>query len=201
MAGFNNLINTPVPFTVPNGGTGAQTFTANGILLGNGTGAVSASSALTNGQLLIGDTSSAPVAATLTAGTGISISNGAGSITITNTAAAGGLATVNQTTASVTMAINTQFINTSSGNAQVTYTLPSTAAQGSIFRIVGVTGNTGGWVLQCASGQTAWVGNVACSAAGTWTSGAATDVISFICTVANTVFVAFDGATQDLAYT
>ena len=41
----------------------------------------------TNGQLLIGSTSANPVAATLTAGTGITVTNGAGSITI---AASGG---------------------------------------------------------------------------------------------------------------
>lgn len=41
--------------------------------------------ALTNGQLLIGSTGDAPVAATITAGTGISVSNGAGTITIGNT--------------------------------------------------------------------------------------------------------------------
>lgn len=40
------------------------------------------STTLTNGQLLIGNTGSAPTAAGLTAGTGIAITNGAGSITI-----------------------------------------------------------------------------------------------------------------------
>ena len=41
----------------------------------------------TNGQLLIGSTGVAPVASTLTAGTNVTITNGAGSITI---AASGG---------------------------------------------------------------------------------------------------------------
>lgn len=200
MAGFNNLINTPVPFTVPNGGTGATTLTNHGVLLGNGTSAVSATSALTDGQLLIGNTGNAPSLATLTAGTGISITNGAGSITITNTAS-GGLSTVNQLTSTVTMVVNTQYINTGTANSQVTYTIPATAAQGSIFRIVGVTGNSGGWVLQANTGQTVWIGSQACSTAGTWASGAATDVLSVVCTVANTVFVAFDGVSQDFAWT
>ena len=48
------------------------------------------SGAGTNGQLLIGSTGADPVLATLTAGTGIDITNGAGSITITNTGGAGG---------------------------------------------------------------------------------------------------------------
>jgi len=40
---------------------------------------------LTNGQLVVGSTGASPVAATLTGGTGISVSNGAGSITIAST--------------------------------------------------------------------------------------------------------------------
>ena len=67
---------------VASGGTGATTFTLDGILYGNGTGAVQATSALTNGQLLIGSTGSAPVAASLTAGTNIYLTTGAGSLTV-----------------------------------------------------------------------------------------------------------------------
>lgn len=66
---------------VANGGTGATTLTSNGILVGNGTSAVSATT-LTNGQILIGSTGNAPVAATLTDGSGVSITEGAGTITI-----------------------------------------------------------------------------------------------------------------------
>ncbi len=68
--------------SVARGGTGTNTFTAGGILLGNGTGAISDTGVLTNGQLLIGDGSGAPTVGTLTQGTGITVTNGAGSITI-----------------------------------------------------------------------------------------------------------------------
>lgn len=59
-------LTTGVTGTLPvaNGGTGAATLTANGVLLGNGTSAVSAV-ALSGDQLLRGVTSSAPTAATL----------------------------------------------------------------------------------------------------------------------------------------
>src|SRR5581483_3702624 len=50
---------------------------------------IASTAAPTNGQLLIGSTGAAPVLASLTAGTGISITPGAGSITITNTGAGG----------------------------------------------------------------------------------------------------------------
>jgi len=67
---------------VAHGGTGAATLTDGGILVGAGTSAITALAVLTNGQLLIGDGSGAPAAATLTAGEGIDITNGAGSIEI-----------------------------------------------------------------------------------------------------------------------
>ena len=68
--------------TVANGGTGATSLTDGGILLGSGTGAITATAVLTNGQLLIGDGTGDPTVATLTAGEGIDVTNGAGSITI-----------------------------------------------------------------------------------------------------------------------
>jgi hypothetical protein len=77
---------------VADGGTGAATFAANGILYGNTTSAVQVTAALTDGQLLIGSTGLAPVLATLTAGDGIDVTNAAGSITIaTDLKANGGL--------------------------------------------------------------------------------------------------------------
>ena len=67
---------------VANGGTGATSLTDGGILLGSGTGAVTVTSQPTNGQLIIGSTGNDPVLATLTDGTGITITEGAGTITI-----------------------------------------------------------------------------------------------------------------------
>jgi trimeric autotransporter adhesin len=62
------------PVTVANGGTGATTLTAHGVLLGEGTGAVSSTVAGTAGQLLLGTgTSTDPIWVTPTAGTGLTI--------------------------------------------------------------------------------------------------------------------------------
>ena len=68
---------------VANGGTGAATLTQNGLLLGNGTGAVTAVAELSDGQLAVGRTGLAPVAASIT-GTAnrLGVTNGAGSITL-----------------------------------------------------------------------------------------------------------------------
>lgn len=190
---LNNLINTPFPVSVEKGGTGLATLTSHSLQVGNGTGNMTQLGVATNGQLPIGSTGADPVLATITAGTGISITNGAGSITINSTAMA--FATVNQTGATVTMAVNTQYINTGTANSEVTYTFPATAAQGSMFRIVGVTGNSGGWVATANTGQTIWVGNAVTTTAGTVTFGDKTDVMTFICTVADTIFVATEGVT------
>jgi hypothetical protein len=67
---------------VANGGTGASTLTDHGILLGSGTGAVTATAEPANGQLLIGSTGNDPVLATVTSGTGIDITGGAGSLDV-----------------------------------------------------------------------------------------------------------------------
>jgi hypothetical protein len=69
---------------VARGGTNLATLTGNRIMLSSASGLLE-STALLNGQLLIGSTGSAPVGANLVAGTGISITNGAGSITVSST--------------------------------------------------------------------------------------------------------------------
>src|SRR3569832_917104 len=52
--------------SVSQGGTGATTFTAHGVLRGEGTSAVVASAAMTDGQLLIGQTSADPAPTSVT---------------------------------------------------------------------------------------------------------------------------------------
>ena len=75
-------ISLDTALTVENGGTGASTLTDGGILLGSGTGAITATAVLGNGELLIGDNSGDPTVGTLTGGKGVDVTNGAGSITI-----------------------------------------------------------------------------------------------------------------------
>jgi hypothetical protein len=85
-AGFLSSVNLTTDVTgilpVANGGTGAATLTANSLILGNGTSALSALGVATNGQLVVGRTGLSPVLANLTAGTNVTITNGAGSITV-----------------------------------------------------------------------------------------------------------------------
>jgi len=80
--GTSDLTDVSGTLAVGSGGTGQTSLTDGGILLGSGTGAISATAVLGNGELLIGDASGDPTVATLTAGDGIDITDGSGSITI-----------------------------------------------------------------------------------------------------------------------
>ncbi len=55
---------------VASGGTGTTTFTSNGVLYGNGTGAIQATAAGTNGQVLIASSSGNPIWSNISAGSG-----------------------------------------------------------------------------------------------------------------------------------
>jgi hypothetical protein len=72
--------------SVARGGTGASTFTSNGVLYGNGTGALQVSSAGTGGQVLLANASGVPTFTTLTgditvSSTGV-VTLGAGAVTL-----------------------------------------------------------------------------------------------------------------------
>lgn len=89
---ITNVVNAngTTPLAVGQGGTSTTSLTTFALLKGDAAGHVSSLPAGTNGQLPIGSTASDPVMATLTAGSGISITNGAGSITIAATGGGGG---------------------------------------------------------------------------------------------------------------
>lgn len=70
------------PLDVPDGGTGAASFTAHSLLLGEGAAAIAPLGAATNGQIPIGSTGADPVLAAISAGYRIAVTNGAGSISI-----------------------------------------------------------------------------------------------------------------------
>ena len=107
-------------------------LTANSFMYPGASGLLSSTAAATNGQLLIGSTGAAPVAATLTAGSAISVTNAAGSITIANTgvtsAVAGTGITVSGATGAVTIG-NSGVLSFSAGTTGLT---PSAATTGAV---------------------------------------------------------------------
>ncbi len=162
------------------GGTGVSNPTAHGIMVAEGSSPVTPI-VLTNGQLLIGSTGVDPVAATLTAGTGITITNGAGSVSI---ASNGATPWVDQTTASVTMTTNRGY-TADAGASLITFTLPVASAIGDFLEIV--YKGAGGWSIAQTAGQQIQFGvnSTTVGVGGSLSSNAVGDCIRLRCSTAN----------------
>lgn len=141
--------------------------------------------ALTDGQVLIGSSAGAPLAGTLTAGTGITITNGHNSITVTSS---GADIWVDQTTASVTMTANTGYTS-DAGASLVSFTLPTTANIGDWVEINGK--GSGGWtIIQGTASQQIRFGNQATTlgTGGSISSNTQYDNIRLRCITANNIW-------------
>lgn len=169
--------------------------TASATLLTDSSGIPVFSSAMTNGQVVIGSTGATPVAATLTAGVNISITNGAGSITIA-ASGSGGFSWTNVTGTSQAMAPNSGYVADNAG--LVTLTLPASSVLGDEAAVVGK--GAGGWLIQCGGGQTIVVGNATTTSGGTVASTHQRDSIYLVCTTANTEWTVL-GAPQSAGLT
>jgi|SRR6185369_12552216 len=125
---------------------------------------------LATGQVAVGVTGSDPVAQTL----------------------ANVSTWVDQTSSSVTMAINTGYV-TDNGASLVTYTLPATAALGSVIEIVGKS--SGGWTVAQTAGQSIGIGSqvTTTGVSGSLASSNAGDCIRMVCTTANTTWRVVSG--------
>lgn len=129
----------------------------------------------TDGKVLIGSTAGDPAAATLTAGTGITITNGSNSITI---AATGAGMTWQTITASQTLVKNNGYMCISPGGA-LSLALPSTASStiGDIIAVI-LDGATSWTITQAASQRIRFSGSQTTSgASGTLGSTAQGDTI------------------------
>ena len=130
--GLNNNIENCAGLPV----TGLSLAANSAMIVTNGAGIASMTSSMTNGQVVIGDTGGTPVPSTITAGSGISITNAPGSITIASTAGAGGL-------------VNIQYLTTSG-----TYT-PTSGTVSCVVLAVGGGGGGGGCANPSTSNQVA----------------------------------------------
>ena len=125
---FGRVTAGTVIAAVANGGTGAATLGANGVLLGNGTSAVSATAVGTTGQVLIGNTAAAPSWSTLSG------------LAVTSLAGTANQITVSAATGSSTLSIPATFI--APGSIASTGTV--TAATGLTVTNGGATISNGG---------------------------------------------------------
>lgn len=182
--GTQNAINlhaSGVPTYDGAGSFTASTLTQHAVLIG-GAASLITSLPLTNGQLAIGNTGNDPTAATLTAGTGISIANASGSITIN--AVGGGLTwTVVTGTSQAGVASNGYIANNA---GQVVVTLPATSAVGDTIAVTGIN-NATGWKVAQNAGNQIFFGNVSTTAGtgGSLASAATRDVVYLVCTSTN----------------
>lgn len=172
-------------------GTGAAART---ITIGNATGAsgvvlTSGSAGITLTGFAAGSlvTDSSGVASSVNGTAGFVLtSNGAGNAPSFQAASSGSLSWTDVTGTSQSMAVNNGY--TANNAALVTFTLPATAAYGSIIEVAGK--GAGGWAIAQNSGQTIHFGSVN-TTTGTGGSLASTlqyDTIRLLCTVANNDF-------------
>jgi hypothetical protein len=143
----NNVLATSPTLTTPNLGIPSAVTLTNGTGLPLSTGVTgtlgvanggTGQTTYTNGQLLIGNTTGNTLTkATLTAGTGITITNGAGSITI----AAAGLPVMNVVSGTTQTAVaGNQYVLTNA--AATTVTLPSSPSAGDTVYVTVANGLT-----------------------------------------------------------
>lgn len=109
--------------------------TANRAVLTTGTTGVPVLTALaTDGQVIIGSTAGVPAAATLSAGTGISITNGSNTITIASSGTTNLTVTpVNHGASPYTVLITDDFLAVDTSGGVVTVKLPNAPATGKVY--------------------------------------------------------------------
>lgn len=178
--------------TAVSGLTGANSA----MLVTNSTGVPAMTASMTNGQIIIGVTGGTPIPGTLTAGSGISIANSAGGITISGTGS--GIGWTEITGTSQAGAADSGYVSNNAG--LVTITLPTTAAFGTALSVIGK--GAGGWKLAQNSGQNIQIGSVSSTvgAGGSVASSNQFDSIDLLCTTANTTWTV-QGGGQTVGFT
>lgn len=156
--------------------------TANNGVLTTGTSGTPVITALaSDGQVIIGSGAGAPIAATLTAGTGISVTNGHNSITIASTGSP-----------MVWTDKSTSF-NATSGNgyfttAAIAATLPASPSQGNVISFVADTASA--LTITANTGQVIRIGAAVSAAAGTAASNAQGDSVTLVYRSSDTSWIA-----------
>jgi len=149
------------------GGTAVTSFTANGVVYGNGTSALGVTAAGTTGQVLIGNTSSAPSWGTLSSSAVISFQTSLSGLTPSS--ATSGVVTLAGTLGA-----------TSGGTGLTSYTTGDIIYASATNTLSKLTAGTNGYILTLASGVPSW--------AASTSSGVSFVVTDFTATASQTTF-------------
>ena len=197
---LTNCTGLPISTGVSGLGTGVATFLAltptdSSSIVVSSAGVVSYA-AMTNGQLIIGNTGGTPTAATLTAGSGITITNGGGSITIASSSGTSSWTVVTGT--SQAMSVDSGYISNNAG--LVTLTLPLTAGVGSTIQVQGL--GAGGWQIAQNALQVIHIGSAVTTIGitGFLASTNQYDSLTLLCVVANTTWTVLGGPQGNITY-
>ncbi len=190
------------------------TYTAHGVLMGEATSSIVASSAGTSGQVFTSGGASADGAyqnigtnSGLTAH-GVVIAQGAGAFAATAAGTAGqffvsGGAAADPTwqtatpqlvvtpVAGTSQAMTSNHTYIANAATLTTFTLPTTSAVGDILQVVGSALNTGGWKITYTTGQIIWGpgGSSTVTTGNAASAAAAAQSVTLTCVVANTTWV------------
>lgn len=158
------------------------TYTAHGVLIGEGTSSIVATTAGTTGQVLTATTSADPAFAAIGTNSGLTahgvlIAEGTGAFAATATGSSGQFlisggasadpiwqtATPQLTVipvAGTSQAMTSNHSYIANNSSLTTFTLPATSAVGDILQIVGSALNTGGWKVTYTTSQIIWAEQV-----------------------------------------
>lgn len=165
---------------------------SNGVMCANNVcfdGVTKSAQMTANGQLIIGRAGLSPTVGTLTAGAGISITNGSGTITIAN---AGAGPSWNFIAASQPMVADNGYVCIAPGGALV-LSLPAVSAQGQEIEVY-LDGATSWQITQAANQQILYGNtNTTLGVGGSITSTSQGDSIRILCTVTNLRWIVLAG--------
>jgi len=200
VAGASNAVTSVAPSAtsgVPLISQGSSSNPAYGtaVVAGGGTGIATATA---YSLIAAGTTATGAFQVVGTGSTGQILTSG-GSAALPTWSTIQALAWIDQTSTTVTAAINTGYICTSTASALITFTLPSTAAEGSVIAIAGKS--SGGWKLnQPASTTIHWSGvSTTTGTGGSLASTTQYDTVMIVCSTANTDWVVI-AANGNLTY-
>jgi hypothetical protein len=150
-------------------------------LVGAASNGITSLGPLTNGQIVIGSTGVSPVATTITPGSGISVTNGAGTITIAGTTGV----IWSTVTVDASATVGQGIIANKAG--LLTMTLPAVSSVGDVVAITGMNNATGWKIAQPNAGSQIFFGTSATTlgVTGFLASTNTRDTVYMVCVTAN----------------